>query len=98
VFPGNHIKLFNKILDTTGLKLDRDSHPRVAYSLRHFYICMRLMEGADVYSVARNCRTSVEMIQKHYASHIKNFIDAAAINTRRPRRRPPREEIRPEEG
>ena len=93
VFPGNHIKLFNKILDDTGLKLDRDNQPRVAYSLRHFYICMRLMEGADVYSVARNCRTSVEMIQKHYAAHIKNFIDAAAINVRRPRRKSSREEI-----
>jgi integrase len=96
VFPGSHTKLFNKILADTGLKLDRDNQPRVAYSLRHFYICMRLMEGADVYSVARNCRTSVEMIQKHYATHIKNFIDAAAINVRRPRKRPTRDEIRSE--
>lgn len=93
VFPGNHIKLFNKILDQTGLKFDRDNQPRVAYSLRHFYICMRLMEGADVYQIARNCRTSVEMIQKHYAAHIKNFIDTAAVNVRRPRQRDQREEI-----
>jgi hypothetical protein len=41
---------------------------------------MRLMEGADIYQVAKNCRTSVEMIEKHYAIHLKNTLDAAAIN------------------
>jgi hypothetical protein len=46
---------------------------------------MRLMEGADIYQVAKNCRTSVEMIEKYYASHIKNMLDAAAINVRRPK-------------
>jgi integrase len=85
VFPGNHIKLFNGILDRTKLKHDRDGKPRTAYSLRHTYICMRLMEGADIYQIAKNCRTSVEMIEKHYAAHIKNVIDAAAINVRRPK-------------
>ena len=38
------------------------------------------MEGADIYQIAKNCRTSVEMIEKYYASHIKNSLDAAAIN------------------
>ena len=80
VFPGNHIKLFNNLLERTGLKLDRDGKARTAYSLRHTYICMRLMEGADIYQVAKNCRTSVEMIEKHYAIHLKNTLDAAAIN------------------
>jgi hypothetical protein len=27
-------------------------------------ICLRLMEGADIYQIAGNCRTSVEMIGK----------------------------------
>jgi hypothetical protein len=43
------------------------------------------MEGADIYQVAKNCRTSVEMIEKFYAAHIKNTLDAAAINIRRPK-------------
>jgi integrase len=88
VFPGNHIKLFNGILRRAGLKLDRDGNKRTAYSLRHTYICMRLMEGADIYQIAKNCRTSVEMIEKFYAAHIKNTLDAAAINVRRPKRPP----------
>jgi integrase len=85
VFPGNHIKLFNGVLRRANLKLDRDSNKRTAYSLRHTYICMRLTEGADIYQIAKNCRTSVEMIQKFYAAHIKNTLDAAAINVMRPR-------------
>ncbi len=87
LFPENHIRLFNKILDQTKLKYDRDGNARTAYSLRHYYICQRLMEGADIYQLAKNCRTSVEIIQKFYAAHIKNTLDAAAINTRRLRRR-----------
>jgi hypothetical protein len=43
------------------------------------------MEGADIYQVAKNCRTSVEMIETLYASQIKNTLDAAAINVRRPK-------------
>jgi integrase len=88
VFPGNHIKLFNGVLGRTKLKLDRDGNRRTAYSLRHTYICMRLMEGADIYQIAKNCRTSVEMIEKFYAAHIKNTLDAAAINVRRPKPAP----------
>jgi hypothetical protein len=80
VFPGNHVKLFNGVLARAKLKLDRDNNRRTAYSLRHTYICMRLMEGADIYQLAKNCRTSVEMIQKFYAAHIKTLLDASAIN------------------
>lgn len=85
LFPGNHRILFNTILDELGLKFDRDGNSRTAYSLRHTYICLRLMEGADIYQIAKNCRTSVEMIEKYYAAHLKNTLDAAAINVRRPR-------------
>ncbi len=83
VFPGNHVKLFNGVLNRIKLKKDRDGNRRTAYSLRHTYICMRLMEGADIYQIAKNCRTSVGMIQKFYAAHIKNTLDAAAINVLR---------------
>lgn len=83
VFPGNPIKMFNNILREESLKFDRDDQRRTAYSLRHTYICLRLMEGADIYQIAKNCRTSVEMIEKFYASHIKTSLDASAINVRR---------------
>jgi hypothetical protein len=49
---------------------------------------MRLMEGVDIYQIAKNCRTSVEMIEKYYAAHIKNRPDASAINVRRTKAAP----------
>lgn len=83
LFPTSPSGILNKVLEEEGLKFDREGQRRTAYSLRHTYICLRLMEGADIYQVAKNCRTSVEMIEKYYASHIANSIDAAAVNVRK---------------
>jgi len=83
LFPTSPRDLLNTVLDELNLKRDREGRTRTAYSLRHTYICLRLMEGADIYQIAKNCRTSVEMIEKFYAAHIKNVIDAAAVNVRR---------------
>jgi len=83
IFPSLHRALFNRILEEEDLKTDREGQRRTAYSLRHTYICLRLMEGADIYQIAKNCRTSVEMIEKYYAAHIKNMINAAKVNVRR---------------
>ncbi len=85
LFPVDHKKQFNRILTSEGLKFDREGNRRTLYSLRHSYISFRLLEGADIYQIAKNCRTSVEMIEKHYAAHLKNSLDAAAINVRKPR-------------
>jgi integrase len=98
IFPKTHRQLFNTILDEEGLKKDREGQPRTAYSLRHTYICLRLMEGADIYQIAKNCRTSVEMIEKYYASHLKNTLDAAAINIRRPKTKKKNEPATEQEG
>jgi len=65
IFPKLHRQLFNNILEEEGLKFDREGNRRTAYSLRHTYICLRLMEGADIYQIAKNCRTIVEMIEKY---------------------------------
>jgi integrase len=83
LFPMRQRGLLNTILDELKLKQDRDGNLRTAYSLRHTYICFRLMEGADIYQIAKNCRTSVEMIEKFYAAHIKTTLDATAINVRK---------------
>jgi len=85
LFPKWPRDLFNAILDEEKLRTDRDGRPRTAYSLRHTYICLRLLEGADIYQIAKNCRTSVEMIEKYYAAHLKTRLDASAINVMRPR-------------
>lgn len=83
LFPDLHAHHLNALLDEQKLKADREGLRRSAYSLRHTYICLRLMEGAAIYQIAKNCRTSVEMIEKFYAAHIKNMVDASAVNVRR---------------
>jgi len=85
LFPKWSRDLFNAILEEEKLRVDRDGRPRTAYSLRHTYICLRLLEGADIYQIAKNCRTSVEMIEKYYAAHLKTQLDASAINVMKPR-------------
>lgn len=52
---------------------------------RHTYICLRLMEGADIYHIVKSRRTNVEMIEKYYPSHLKNTLAASAINIQRPK-------------
>jgi integrase len=90
LFPKWQRELFNAILGEENLRADRDGRPRTAYSLRHTYICLRLLEGADIYQIAKNCRTSVEMIEKYYAAHLKTQLDASAINVMRvkPKKKP----------
>jgi len=83
LFPTDHKRQFNRILEELNLKFDREGNRRTLYSLRHSYISFRLLEGADIYQIAKNCRTSVEMIEKHYAVHLKNHLDTAAINRRK---------------
>jgi len=84
LFPSFNRDAFNAILAEEGLKYDRDGRVRTAYSLRHTYISMRLMEGANIHQIANNCRTSVQMIEQFYAAHIKDRLDASAINVQRP--------------
>jgi len=85
VFPGNHIKLFNRLLAKSSLKFDRDDKPRTAYSLRHTYICMRLMEGADIYQIAKKLSHKCGDDRKVLLCSHQNTLDAAAINVRRPK-------------
>ena len=87
LFPTLQRELFNTLLADLDMKTDREGSPRTFYSLRHTHISMRLLEKAHIYQIAKNCR--VEMIEKFYASHIKDMIDADSVNTRRTGKRKP---------
>ena len=83
LFPKFYREIFNTVLAEEGLKYDRDGKPRTAYSLRHTYISMRLIDGADIVQVANNCRTSVQMIHEHYGAHLRELVDPSGLNKRR---------------
>jgi hypothetical protein len=40
-------------LEEEGLRIDRQGRRQTAYSLCHAYICLRLLEGADIYQIAK---------------------------------------------
>jgi len=84
LFPKWSRDLFKAILEEENLRTDRDGGLRTAYSLRHTYICFRLLNGANIYQIAKNCRTSVGIIEKHYAAHLRTQLDTTTINTMRP--------------
>ena len=70
LFPVNPRETIHQLLDQAGLLLDERNQRRTAKSFRHTYIMLRLIRGVDVYKLARNCRTSVKMIEQHYGSYI----------------------------
>ncbi len=83
VFPNNHRALFNKILELTGLKtamIGRKNIKRDFVSLRHSYITFRLLAGSNPFVVAKNCRTSVEIIERHYARHLDDNTAVEDLN------------------
>lgn len=64
--------LFNELLKKAGLRVNHAGKNRTIYSLRHTAIAMRFLkgEGVDLLFLARNCRTSIEMIDRFYARHL----------------------------
>lgn len=60
---------------------------RTMYSLRHTCFMFRLMYGEkiDMLTLARNGRTSVEMVEKHYASQLRGEHNIDMIQSRRKR-------------
>jgi len=53
-------ELFTTTLEEENLRFDRERRPRAAYSLRHTYISLRLIEGADTINSPRTAaRVSV---------------------------------------
>lgn len=78
---------FDILLWSTGLRNNVQGEDRSLYSLRHTCIMYRLMygEGMDLLTLARNARTSPEMIDRFYASKLKGEDNVAMLQSRRRR-------------
>jgi hypothetical protein len=78
---------FEHLLKITNLKETPSGESRTLYSLRHTAIMFRLTEsqGLDVLSLARNARTSVEMIDRFYAKHLTAEMNIEKIQSMRER-------------
>ena len=76
---------FNWVLAATGLKIGPHGQSRSMYSLRHSSITFRLLygQGIDLLTLARNARTSVEVINDHYASTVTGEQNIKLLQSRR---------------
>jgi hypothetical protein len=78
-------KQFRRVLETTGLRYGTQGQKRTLYSLRHSAITFRLLygQGIDLLTLARNARTSLEMIDKFYASELRAEMNVGMLHSRR---------------
>ncbi len=76
---------FNKVLDATGLRTGSMGQTRSLYSLRHTSIMFRLLygNGIDLLTLARNARTSVQMIERFYASNLSSEMNIGLLQSKR---------------
>jgi site-specific recombinase XerD len=75
---------FDYIVKAAELKTSPTGEERTLYSLRHTAIMFRLTMGdLDLLTLARNARTSVEMIERFYANHLTPEMNVEKIHSMR---------------
>jgi integrase len=76
---------FKKILDSGNMAIGVNGEKRSLYSLRHTAITFRLLYGSgiDLLTLARNARTSVEMIERFYSSNLTAEMNIGLLHSKR---------------
>lgn len=79
---------FKWVLQTSGLETGPLGQKRTLYCLRHTAITLRLLygQGIDMLTLARNARTSVNMIERFYASTLSGEMNVDLLQSRRGRK------------
>ena len=67
-------RVFRIVCDAADLDADTHGQKHTTYSLRHSALCFQILKtnGTDLFSLAKNARTSVEMLEKFYLSHLSS--------------------------
>ncbi|MEZ2295776.1 hypothetical protein [Variovorax sp. RCC_210] len=78
---------FHWVLEKTGLAKGPLGQARTLYCLRHTAITLRLLygQGIDMLTLARNARTSVNMVERFYASVLSGEMNVGLLQSRRGR-------------
>ena len=77
---------FKWVLREAGVpSVDNFGRARTLYCLRHTAIMFRLLygQGIDMLTLARNARTSVQMIERFYASQLSGEMNVEMLQSRR---------------
>lgn len=90
---------FDVLLEATGLRHNADGDLRSMYSLRHTSIMYRLQYGGTIDSLllANNARTSVDMVERFYASHLESSHVTGQLHAKKtpPRKKAPKAQVKP---
>jgi integrase len=73
-----YVSLIADLLDKANLREGTQGVPRSTYCFRHTYATLRLQEGVDVYFLAEQMGTSVQMIEQHYG-HVNTIKHADRV-------------------
>jgi integrase len=73
------IDQFNAVLSEASISHNSQGHKYTLYSLRHFYAVMGLRRGVEIFALARNMGTSVQIIQSYYGKHATALMFAVAL-------------------
>ena len=83
----SYLKIDEKRMDLkeAELKISAGGERRTLYSLRHTAIMFRLTKGDDIdlLTLARNCRTSVSMLERFYAKPLMPQMNVKKIQSMR---------------
>lgn len=76
---------FEVLMWATGLGVGSDGESRTLYSLRHTSIMYRLLFGDSIntLALARNARTSVEMVDRFYAKPLTGEMNIGMLQSKR---------------
>ena len=72
-------KQFTEALKLAKLKVDHAGKKRDLYSLRHTCISRAILSNIPIALVARNAGTSVDMIERFYASHLRSEMSVESF-------------------
>ncbi|PZU47063.1 MAG: site-specific integrase [Sphingomonas sp.] len=73
-----YASLIDDLLAAASLRKGADGTVRTTYCFRHTYATFRLQMGVDVYFLAEQMGTSVQMIEKHYG-HVNTIKHADRV-------------------
>lgn len=70
---------FDKLLEVSKLTFNASGAKHSLYSLRHFYAVRSIARDIDIYTIARNMGTSVQMIEQYYGRHATTTSKATKL-------------------
>lgn len=79
-------EMLKEVVSKADLETDAYGQEHTTYSLRHTALSFRLLKGdaVSLNVLAANARTSVDMLERFYVSHLKQEMMVEQIQAMRP--------------